>query len=195
MLYAHGGVYADADAECLKPIASWWEPSKCDAVIGSENDVAVCQWTFASAPRHPLFARAISMIVDRVQAYHVQWGRDVPLMRHSDEHFVHRFTGPGVFTDAVKEEFDLKGLPNPGVCPSFSCKRLNCCKFQKVSNDVSAPKCAVHNCTHTHTHTHTHTRARTHTHMISYYRQIVDICLCHHMFRCGTSYSYAVCHW
>jgi mannosyltransferase OCH1-like enzyme len=114
-MYARGGVYADADAECMKPITSWWIPSECDAVVGLENNEAVCQWAFASVPHHPLFARAIAMIVERVRTYQARWGSGVPLAAHSNEHFVHFFTGPGLFTDAVKAEFGLDALPPPGT--------------------------------------------------------------------------------
>eukprot|EP00037_Helgoeca_nana_P012904 m.118336 g.118336 ORF g.118336 m.118336 type:complete len:306 (-) comp21719_c0_seq1:196-1113(-) len=114
VLYARGGVYADADAECVQPTQSWWSPDECDAAIGYEDDNRLCNWAFASAPRHPVFARALVTIIERVHAYRAKWGAGVALSTHSGRHFVHHFTGPSVFTSAVQSLLGINGLPDPG---------------------------------------------------------------------------------
>jgi hypothetical protein len=65
----------------------------CDVIIGLENDVHFCQWTFASTPGHPFLARVLELINERARV------PDFPRTDLPD--FVHFHTGPGVFTDAI----------------------------------------------------------------------------------------------
>ncbi len=70
LLYVFGGVYADLDTECLRPLAEY-VPTDAEAVVGletvfgSEPDESslYCQWTLASRPGHPLFKAMIEDIV------------------------------------------------------------------------------------------------------------------------------------
>jgi mannosyltransferase OCH1-like enzyme len=57
ILYRHGGVYLDADLECLRPL---------DDVLGDEDFVGVCHkpgritnTAIAAVPKHPLLKRAL----------------------------------------------------------------------------------------------------------------------------------------
>ena len=99
VLYVHGGIYADIDAECLIP-AKQWINSKAKLVIGLEDSAAsFCQWTIASVPGHPLLASVIDLVCERSSA-----GVD-----SSSPHFVHHYTGPSIWTDAIRSYLGAKG--------------------------------------------------------------------------------------
>lgn len=93
VLYVHGGVYSDIDSVAMQPYAAWNVQPEHKVIIGLENDTHFCQWTIASVPRHPMFKKLIRIIVDQIEH-----GIDT-----SSEHFVHRYTGPGVWTRAIHE--------------------------------------------------------------------------------------------
>lgn len=96
VMYVHGGVYADIDAVCVQPIEAWLgaHPGAA-AVVGMENDTHMCNWAFAAAPGHPLFRTAVERIVRLAWA---EGGVDTRF-----EHFVHKHTGPGIWTEAVSD--------------------------------------------------------------------------------------------
>lgn len=102
VVHAYGGVYADIDVRCERPIASWPSIGNATALVGvetilkSEEERArlafshmkpICQWTFAAAPKHWILKNAIDIIVQNVRTN----ASDDPLTK----------TGPGVFTNAV----------------------------------------------------------------------------------------------
>lgn len=115
VLYVYGGVYADVDAVCLRPVERWFErlprtpwraTERCSQgsdvrqtwgatsaiVIGMENDDHFCQWTIASRPGHPALRTVLDLIARRALEGPVDT---------SDKHFVHHYTGPGVWTEAI----------------------------------------------------------------------------------------------
>mmetsp|Transcript_11834 Transcript_11834/g.13753 ORF Transcript_11834/g.13753 Transcript_11834/m.13753 type:complete len:316 (+) Transcript_11834:118-1065(+) len=97
VMYYEGGVYADVDVECKKPIRTWSTYSdgaidRCDVVIGMENDLHLCNWGFASRRHHPLFKKAVDLSLSRF----VNTVVDI-----SQAHFVHAVTGPAMFTQAL----------------------------------------------------------------------------------------------
>jgi hypothetical protein len=91
VLFVHGGIYADVDAKALRPIAEWGLRTDDQMVIALENDLHFCQWTIASAPRHPILKKVIELIVAEMEK-----GID-----YTNEHFVHQHTGPGIWTRAI----------------------------------------------------------------------------------------------
>lgn len=91
VLFVHGGIYADVDAKAIRPIAQWGLRPDDQMVIALENDLHFCQWTIASAPRHPILKKVIDLIVAEMEE-----GID-----YTNEHFVHQHTGPGIWTRAV----------------------------------------------------------------------------------------------
>jgi len=93
VLYIHGGMYSDIDSKALQPRAGWNIRDEDKVIIGVENDIHFCQWTLASVPRHPLFKAVLDAIVRTARE-----GIDV-----SNEHFVHKHTGPGIWTRAIHE--------------------------------------------------------------------------------------------
>lgn len=80
IMYAEGGVYADIDVECLRPIKRFiperYNEHEVDMIIGVEIDEpayinhpilgskcqSFCQWTFAAKPRLPVMMRLIENI-------------------------------------------------------------------------------------------------------------------------------------
>lgn len=114
ILYVYGGVYADADSVCVRPIRTWGTHG-CRALVGLENDEHMCQWTLWATRRHPLFDGVLREIQRRLAA---DGGVDVGRRGAS---FVHYYTGPEVWTSAVLDYIDPYGR----VAPRPRCERCN----------------------------------------------------------------------
>jgi mannosyltransferase OCH1-like enzyme len=57
IIYKYGGVYADIDCACVKPLKEWIDRDKSFiTALGTNNDI--CQWLIISVPRNPIFLRA-----------------------------------------------------------------------------------------------------------------------------------------
>jgi len=91
VLFVYGGVYSDIDSLSIRPIEEWGINSNNRILIGLENDTHFCQWTIVSEPRHPILKKVIELIVEKARS-----GFDTTY-----EHFVHDYTGPGIWTRAV----------------------------------------------------------------------------------------------
>jgi len=103
VVYTYGGVYADVDTDCLRPISSWLRPD-CELLVGLENDEHFCQWTFAAAPRSRYLKAVLAAIVETFEQH---GGIDT-----GNQHFVHKHSGPGVFTQGLSRAFaEYLGLP------------------------------------------------------------------------------------
>jgi mannosyltransferase OCH1-like enzyme len=109
ILYAHGGIYADVDCVCLADSWVWadrFPPGM--TYIGLENDRHLCNWCMVSpTPGSPVIGAIIEAILRRA----VDEGIDT-----SDPHFVHRYTGPGIVTEAVSRAV-LKQPSSAGETP------------------------------------------------------------------------------
>lgn len=112
----HGGVYADSDTECKRPLDSvisskdkmlaGWELE-----FGTEQEAAqrtyartrqVLQWVFAAIPGHPVLREACDQIAENAEKH----------FSTNTEYDTLERTGPGMFTDIVlKHAFD----PEKGV--------------------------------------------------------------------------------
>jgi len=105
ILKTHGGVYSDIDSECLKPIAEWEEEQKFDTknilLVGLENDEHFCQWTIYSTKEHPVMKYVCDYILNNYE----ENGIDT-----TDKDFVHKATGPGIWTDAISAYLEEEGL-------------------------------------------------------------------------------------
>lgn len=130
VLYAHGGVYSDIDTQCLKPLDEWFPPrprlegapgfvsgssnnwtapgpvqyldlpwDDCSMVVGLENDVHFCQWTFASVPGHPVLRSVLHVALRSLEGG----------MQCGYAHMVHVHTGPGIWTEGIRNAL---GLPD-----------------------------------------------------------------------------------
>lgn len=95
IIYKYGGVYTDLDTLCLAPIDEWL-PKDYDMVICPENDVHLCQWTFAATPGHPILKSVLDCIKE---------GFENP--DYQEDHYVHKLTGPAVWTRGIRKAIDL----------------------------------------------------------------------------------------
>jgi mannosyltransferase OCH1-like enzyme len=121
IIYAEGGVYADIDVECLRPVNKFiperYEPHDVDMIIGIEIDEpafekhpilgskckSFCQWTFAAKPRLPVMMRLIENIQDWLEETTRKKGVTLPNLE-LDFNEVISGTGPSAFTKAVLEQ-------------------------------------------------------------------------------------------
>ncbi|BGP37184.1 hypothetical protein JCM10450v2_001092 [Rhodotorula kratochvilovae] len=137
VLAVEGGVYADTDVECLKPVERWGEDASWKGerptsyeppslVVGIEADIGnrqdwhdwwprplqISQWTMASARGHPVLLDTMRRIVEMSL-----------LPEEEQPKSVMERTGPGPFTDAVlsylevmyrKPWSELRGLGSNG---------------------------------------------------------------------------------
>lgn len=57
IIYKYGGVYADMDCKCLRPLREWVSPhSSLVTQLGINKDL--CQWLIISEPLNPIFIKA-----------------------------------------------------------------------------------------------------------------------------------------
>jgi len=96
VIYKYGGVYADLDTECLKPISSWMIEDK-EFIVCPETSDHFCQWTFASTSGNPILKSVLDLIKDRL--LNPEYG---------SPHFVHTHTGPAIWTDGIMKILDIK---------------------------------------------------------------------------------------
>lgn len=98
VLYKYGGVYSDIDSKLVKPLSQWNIKNEDKLIIGLENSVHFCQWTIACVAKHPILWNVIEAITEDVLA-----GIDT-----TDPHFVHKYTGPGIWTRVIKENLEMQ---------------------------------------------------------------------------------------
>ncbi|PSN72313.1 alpha-1,6-mannosyltransferase Och1 [Corynespora cassiicola Philippines] len=130
VMYAEGGVYADIDVECLRPIDRFiperYDEHQVDMIIGVEIDEpafashpvlgskckSFCQWTFAAKPRLPVMMRLIENIQEWLHELSRQKGVAIPQLE-LDFNEVISGTGPSAFTDAVLEQMTAQNHGKP----------------------------------------------------------------------------------
>lgn len=95
VIYKYGGVYADLDTECLKPISSWLKDDS-KFIVCPEHQDHFCQWTFAASAGNPIVKSVIDLMIERLKT-----------ADYSKPHFVHYLTGPGVWTSGVKQYLNI----------------------------------------------------------------------------------------
>lgn len=103
-LFEFGGIYADIDTTCRDPLRDWLNDRIGFHVACEVNDKYFCQWAFASAPGHPVLDRVLKLIRERVE-------RDGGV-NESMDHYVHYYTGPAVWSDAVQDYLGVRKTPN-----------------------------------------------------------------------------------
>lgn len=108
-LYVHGGVYADIDVTCMRPVEAWFTRAgayyNAGFVAGFEEVTArkdwrkwfatqfqVVQWTMGSVPRHPV----LRAVLDEVLAYY-RAGKHLGPGHKS----IIKSTGPGIWSLAI----------------------------------------------------------------------------------------------
>ena len=104
VLYIHGGMYTDMDTFPFFAVPDEW--LTFDAVLGYEyqpskyilpfkeesNHDILCQWTFLSQPKHPLFKAALDLSMDRLREKNFT-------LASIQDHL--NTAGPHAFTDAA----------------------------------------------------------------------------------------------
>jgi mannosyltransferase OCH1-like enzyme len=143
ILKTHGGVYSDIDSECLKPITDWEEEQNFDTnnilMVGLENDEHFCQWTIYSTKEHPV----MKYVCDYILNSYEENGIDT-----KDKDFIHKTTGPGIWTDAISSYLDSEGITkakgtkageifkeykkNPGVFHEYGIYFLSADYYSKI---------------------------------------------------------------
>lgn len=96
IIYVYGGVYADLDTNCLDPIDTWLD-ANYDMIVCPENKDHYCQWTFAATPRHPVIKSVLECIKEKMKS-----------PNYNQDHFVHIYTGPAVWTEGISKALDVK---------------------------------------------------------------------------------------
>jgi hypothetical protein len=114
VLHRFGGMYADIDCECRRPL-DFIDPSD-EFIVATELNTRslrimrlyrsdlpklYCQWTFLSAPGHPILTRLIEDIARHAQAT----ASDDPIIN------VLKRTGPHAFTRAILSHIEAGGSP------------------------------------------------------------------------------------
>ncbi|GAB5356616.1 hypothetical protein AAMO2058_000304800 [Amorphochlora amoebiformis] len=145
ILFKIGGVYADHDAECIKPIDHWDITTNTEVVVGIEGvgttlqkegllwarNPQFCQWTLAATPGHPILWSAVSRIKESVKMRILDRAESSrPVTDYKDkereggcEELGHiscietiELTGPGLFSDGVMRYLSTFGLsPNEAI--------------------------------------------------------------------------------
>jgi mannosyltransferase OCH1-like enzyme len=114
VVYRDGGLYADLDMECLKPVAPVFASGACvlsvearmgatrQAELGYASDRQIANCIFGAVPGHPFFRRAVERSIELFRAHDPA----VPVP-------VEDITGPRMLTRLVSDEprDDLTILP------------------------------------------------------------------------------------
>lgn len=89
IIYKYGGIYADLDTVCIKPIDTWIIEDK-DFIVCPEHQDHFCQWTFAASAGNPILKTVIDLMIERLKS-----------ADYTMPHFVHYLTGPGMWTSGI----------------------------------------------------------------------------------------------
>lgn len=96
IIYKYGGIYTDLDTVCLSPISSWMKKDK-NIIVAPEFNTMFCQWTFAASKENLI----IKSVIERMKNGFINPDYTKP-------HFVHRLTGPWVWTKGIFDELQIK---------------------------------------------------------------------------------------
>jgi hypothetical protein len=66
VLFVHGGVYADLDTICNRPIEVWLKNDKNTTVFIDDGDINFCQFLIASIPKNILYRHLLDFIKNRI---------------------------------------------------------------------------------------------------------------------------------
>eukprot|EP00878_Enallax_costatus_P004173 GHUV01004402.1.p1 GENE.GHUV01004402.1~~GHUV01004402.1.p1 ORF type:complete len:472 (+),score=66.76 GHUV01004402.1:83-1498(+) len=125
VLHKLGGVYADLDVQCLKPIDDWNSEHQHDAqvLLGMENydskrprPIHVTNWVLAAAPGHPLPASMPAIVAKATQHQFFDVMRqDGPIKKKAYEDGIIDRTGPAALSWAMYEYFKSVGQNMTGI--------------------------------------------------------------------------------
>jgi len=115
MLYSNGGIYADIDTKCLRPISQWTDEfTGINIIVGLEadtsrfpqrgdwgwvNSLSFANWAIASTPGHPILRKLLAKIMN-VGSPRFEWKAQVRMLTQRD---IFEWTGPVAYTNAILE--------------------------------------------------------------------------------------------
>jgi len=89
VIYKYGGIYADLDCICLKPIDTWIN-DEYSLIVCPEHEIDFCQWLFAATPGNQIIKNVLDLIKEAFKD-----------PDYSNPHFVHAMTGPTIWTAGI----------------------------------------------------------------------------------------------
>ena len=92
IVYIYGGVYADIDTICNKPIDTWINKNKDLIVCIDDDKINYAQLAFAAKPKNP----TIKIVLDLIKKESIN-------KKYIDNDFVHNITGVNIWTKAIKQ--------------------------------------------------------------------------------------------
>ncbi len=117
IIYKYGGVYADIDSKCIKPLCEWVNPNASFVTqLGVNKDI--CQWLILSIPRNSIFLRAAEKTLQNQEknnkeiSYYGFESKDKRLTFRKNtipikvKHEILALSGPPVLQKAAEECFD-----------------------------------------------------------------------------------------
>ncbi|KXN67683.1 glycosyltransferase family 32 protein [Conidiobolus coronatus NRRL 28638] len=151
-IYYEGGLYADSNVEKADEFeTSMNRLSECSVIVGIEadfrhnssrkaemaRDLQLCQWSLYAAPKHPMLKYVTHRITQRLR-YRLMRSDSIS----SEE--VMELTGPGIWTDAVKEY--LKLVVGVDIEKQMKCGRSYKYKDICMLNSNGFARTAPHSC-------------------------------------------------
>lgn len=102
IIYKYGGIYADMDTVAMRSPSEWVsEKDNSQLIFTPENEVHFCQWVFAAPKGSLVLKDIIDLSVQKI----------LNASTFDHDHFVHEFTGPGVFSSGIFEYIKKNKLP------------------------------------------------------------------------------------
>lgn len=116
VMYKYGGVYADIDCKCIRPLRDWMKSESAFVTqLGTNKDI--CQWLIITVPQNPVFLKAAQKTLQNSKnnnhkaSYHgfelsgnrLNLRKNAPLIKFNHE--VLGLSGPPVLQEAAEECF------------------------------------------------------------------------------------------
>ena len=95
VVYAYGGLYADLDTICKKPIDQWVDGEYSMIVTEDEIKTQVSLVTFACVSKHPALKNVLLNLINKFNS-----------PDFSQENIVHNLTGEGLWTESISGYLD-----------------------------------------------------------------------------------------
>lgn len=109
IIYHKGGIYADSDTLCLiNPLFFINNEHNYKMVFALEGKFGLphlfCQWFFAAPPKSPVLEIIINNVTNKILSTNFQ--------KVTDDNFIHKITGPTIFTESIEEYLKRNNYPN-----------------------------------------------------------------------------------
>ena len=117
IMLSEGGVYSDIQTTALREIEGWtpnyFKAMEISAIVGICYDdkvnnmhvrpISFCDYTFAAAPGHPIFARAVNRVISNLESTARRHNVDTPSQLALSAQELDDVVGSGMLTDVVRE--------------------------------------------------------------------------------------------